>query len=198
MPIVSSVRAAQLAERCGAAAVVAEGCEAGGHLGTDRSIYDILPEIKQQVNTPVVAAGGIVDGFDMAAMVRLGADGVQMATRFVLSQECSVADEFKQVYLQAQEGDMIIIKSPVGMPGRALRTPFTDLIDTEDYKPSTKCVQCLKDCNHSFCINQALVEAKNGNISGGLVFAGKCVVRITEILPVADIFNKTLTEYASV
>ncbi|MGE5380272.1 MAG: NAD(P)H-dependent flavin oxidoreductase, partial [Methylocystaceae bacterium] len=90
--IVSSGRAAHLAQQCGAAAVVAEGTEAGGHLGTDRSIKEILPEIKEAVNIPVIAAGGIVDGYDMAEMVQLGADGIQMATRFLLSEECSVAD----------------------------------------------------------------------------------------------------------
>lgn len=196
VPIVSSARAAILAERCGAAAVVAEGCEAGGHLGTDRSIRSILPEIKEQVNIPVVAAGGIVDGFDMADMMKLGADGVQMATRFVLSQECPVAERYKQVYLNAQKEDMIIIKSPVGLPGRALRTSFTDSIG-QGILPNPSCSRCLRECDHSFCINQALVQARNGNTDQGLVFAGQNVFKIKEILPVERIFQNILAEYAS-
>jgi NAD(P)H-dependent flavin oxidoreductase YrpB (nitropropane dioxygenase family) len=197
VPIVSSARAARLAERCGAAAVVAEGTEAGGHLGTDRSIKEILPEIKEAVKIPVVAAGGIVNGFDMAEMIKLGADGIQMATRFVLSEECSVADAYKQVYLNATEDDIVIVKSPVGMPGRAIRNKFSELMEKTAEPPKTKCNHCLKQCSHVYCITQALLQARNGNVDKGLVFAGKNVFKIKDILPVEKIFQNILSEYAT-
>lgn len=198
VPIVSSDRAARLAEKSGAAAVVAEGTEAGGHLGTDRSIKEILPEIKHRIEIPVIAAGGIVDGFDMAEMVNLGADGVQMATRFVLSEECSVADAYKQMYLDAQEEDIVTIKSPVGLPGRAIRNRFTELLQRSEEQEKVQCSACLKDCSHDYCIRQALLEARNGRVDQGVVFAGQNVFKIKEILPVKLIFEKILAEYTAV
>ncbi len=197
VPIVSSARAAILAEKSGAAAVVAEGTEAGGHLGTDRSIKDILPEIKKAVKIPVIAAGGIVDGRDMAEMVKLGADGVQMATRFVLSEECSVAEEYKQMYLQAREEDVIIIKSPVGLPGRALKNAFTELIQSGEVPEPEECNACLKNCSRDYCIYKALVNARNGKVDEGVVFTGQNVFKIKEILPVSVIFERLLAEFAA-
>ncbi|WP_054692211.1 NAD(P)H-dependent flavin oxidoreductase [Syntrophomonas palmitatica] len=197
VPIVSSAKAARLAEKSGAAAVVAEGFEAGGHLGTDRSIKEILPEILDTVKIPVIAAGGIVDGKDMAEMINLGASGVQMATRFVLSEECSVADEFKQVYLQAKEEDVVIIKSPVGLPGRAIKNKFIKEIE-EGNAPLDECSACLKDCSGDYCIMQALINARNGLVNEGVVFSGKNVFKIKEILPVAKIFEKLLAEFQAV
>lgn len=198
VPIVSSERAARLAEKLGAAAVVAEGTEAGGHLGTDRSIREILPEIKRSVKIPIIAAGGIVDGFDMAEMVKLGADGVQMGTRFVLSEECSVADEYKQMYLDAKEEDVVIIKSPVGLPGRAIRNRFTELLQKAEDQEDIECKACLKDCNHDYCIRQALLAARAGRVDHGVIFAGKNVFKIKDILTVEMIFKKILAEYATV
>ncbi|MDD3878750.1 MAG: nitronate monooxygenase [Syntrophomonas sp.] len=197
VPIVSSAKAARLAEKSGAPAVVAEGSEAGGHLGTDRSIKDILPEIVETVKIPVIAAGGIVDGKDMADMVKLGASGIQMATRFVLSEECSVADEYKQLYLEAREEDVIIIKSPVGMPGRALKNKFAQLISEGNAPEPEYCDACLKNCSADYCILQALNHAHDGQVDDGVVFAGQNVFKIKEILPVSRIFAQILAEYAA-
>lgn len=197
VPIVSSERAARMAERSGAAAVVAEGTEAGGHLGTDRSIKEILPEINQAVSIPVVAAGGIVNGFDMAEMIKLGADGIQMATRFVLSDECSVADEYKEMYLNAREEDIVIIKSPVGLPGRAIRNRFSEMLEKNIDPPKSECTNCLKKCSHVYCISNALMEARNGHVNNGVVFAGQNVFKIKDILPVEQIFQNILSEYAA-
>ncbi|MDD3315738.1 MAG: nitronate monooxygenase, partial [Syntrophaceticus sp.] len=96
IPIVSTARLAVLAEKMGASAVVAEGKEAGGHLGTDRPMREILPEVKAAVSVPVIAAGGIVDGQDFKETMEMGADGVQMGTRFAASVECNASDEFKE------------------------------------------------------------------------------------------------------
>ncbi|MFZ5898686.1 MAG: NAD(P)H-dependent flavin oxidoreductase [Bacillota bacterium] len=193
--IVSSARLARLAEKQGAAAVVAEGCEAGGHLGTDRSVKEIVPEIKEAVDIPVIAAGGLVTGADIAEMIRLGADGVQMATRFVLSEECAVADAFKQKYLEATPDDVVVIKSPVGMPGRALRNAFVEKIMRDEAPKPRECEKCLKVCSKDYCIIRALDNSQKGNVDEGVVFCGQNVHRIKEILPVKAIFAKLIAEY---
>ncbi|GAW91201.1 NAD(P)H-dependent flavin oxidoreductase [Calderihabitans maritimus] len=196
--IVSSAKAAYIAEKYGAAAVVAEGVEAGGHLGTDRSVREIVPEIKKVVKIPVIAAGGIVNGQDMADMVKLGASGVQMATRFVLSEECSVAKEFKQMYLRAAQEDTVIIKSPVGLPARAIKNPFVELIQQGQAPKPQRCMSCLKECSKDYCILKALTNSRGGLVNDGIVFAGKNVFKIKEILPVPVIFERLLAEYNAV
>lgn len=196
--IVSSAKAAVLAEKCGAPAVVAEGFEAGGHLGTDRSIKEIVPEIVKAVKIPVIAAGGIVNGQDMAEMIKLGASGVQMATRFVMSEECSVADEFKQLYLQAKPEDVVIIKSPVGLPGRALKNSLVERIEQGQAPKPEECLRCLKKCSHDYCIIKALINSTEGRVNDGVVFSGQNVYKIKDILPVAKIFANILNEYHQV
>lgn len=193
--IVSSAKAAILAEKCGAPAVVAEGFEAGGHLGTDRSVKEIVPEIVKAVKIPVIAAGGIVNGHDMAEMIKLGASGVQMATRFVLSEECTVSDEFKQIYLQAGQEDVVIIKSPVGLPGRAIRNALVQRIEAGQSPKPEECLRCLKKCSHDYCIIKALINSTEGLVDEGVVFCGRNVYKIKDILPVATIFANILDEY---
>ena len=116
--IVSSPAFARLAEKLGAAAIVVEAKEAGGHLGTDIALRDLFPKIRDVVKkVPLIAAGGITNGYEMAEMMdKYGADGIQIATRFVLTEECSVADSFKQAYLNAKKEDIALIRSPVGLP----------------------------------------------------------------------------------
>lgn len=195
VPIVSSPKLARIAEKQGAAAVVAEGAEAGGHLGTTRSIDEILPEIVSAVKIPVIAAGGIVDGKGIAKVIRMGASGVQMATRFVLSVECAVAEAFKQMYLKATAEDVVIISSPVGMPGRALRNAFADKILKGNAPEPHACDGCLKNCSQEYCIVQALENSRIGQVDDGVVFVGKNVYQIKNILPVQTIFNKLINEY---
>lgn len=192
--IVSSARLARMAEKSGAAAVVAEGCEAGGHLGTDRSVKEIVPEIKRAVNIPVIAAGGIVDGNDIAEAFALGADGVQMATRFVLSEECTVSEAFKQQYLKATADDVVLIKSPVGMPGRAIHNVFAEKILAHRAPVPAECRKCLKVCSKEYCIMQALENSRTGNVTDGVVFCGQNVHRIKDILPVRSIFERLIAE----
>lgn len=192
--IVSSPKLASIAEKQGASAVVAEGVEAGGHLGTNRSVEEILPEILAAVKIPVIAAGGIVDGKGIAKVLKMGASGVQMATRFVLSMECAVADSFKQMYLKARPEDVVIISSPVGMPGRALRNAFAEKILGKTAPKPEQCVACLKDCSQEYCIIQALENSRTGLVDEGVVFVGKNVWKIKEILPVQTIFEKLVRE----
>ena len=192
--IVSTAKLARLAERLGAAAVVVEGKEAGGHLGTDRSVSEILPEVLNAVKIPVIAAGGIINGRGVADMFKLGASGVQMATRFVLSVECSVPQSFKDLYLKATAKDVCLISSPVGMPGRALRNEFVNkLLDGTAEKPSF-CDGCLKKCSRQYCLIKALDNSQKGNVQNGVVFAGQNVYKIKDILPVQEIFKNLVNE----
>ncbi|WP_366924694.1 nitronate monooxygenase [Metallumcola ferriviriculae] len=191
--IVSSGRLAKLAEKLGAAAVVVEGKEAGGHLGTDRPLKDILPEVVGQVKVPVIAAGGIITGKDIKWALDNGADGVQMGTRFAASEESDAPESFKQTYLDASKEDSILIESPVGLPGRALKTAFTERLDKGLIKP-TVCNSCLKKCSNRFCLRLALEDAQKGLMQDGLIFAGEKVHTIKEILPVQKIFHNLISE----
>lgn len=192
IPIVSSAKLARISEKMGASALVVEGNEAGGHLGTDRSVKDILPEVRKVVDIPLIAAGGIVTGKDIGEMVELGADGVQLATRFVLSEECTVSQSFKDHYLRAQKEDVILINSPVGLTGRALRSPFTDKLARAEKIKIENCNKCLKNCNRDFCILEALKKAEKGDMEEGLIFSGINVYKIKDILPVREIMKNLI------
>jgi nitronate monooxygenase len=189
VPIVSSAKLAKLSQKLGAAAVVVEGLEAGGHLGTDRSIHDILPEVIAAVSIPVIGAGGFVNGEDVARTLRLGADGVQMGTRFALSEESGAALAWKMKMLEATQDDIVIVHSPVGLPGRGIRNPFTQALEEEvDFRP-TKCNHCLKRCERNFCIMSRLNKAQQGDVRDGLIFSGANVHKITKVLSVHEIFE---------
>ncbi|MCF0152532.1 MAG: nitronate monooxygenase [Megasphaera sp.] len=199
VPIVSSAKLAKISQSLGASAVVVEGAEAGGHLGTNRSSRLIVPEVRAAVDIPVIGAGGVLYGEDVAEMLRLGANGVQMGSRFAASVESNGADELKKVYLRANKPeDFILVHSPVGLPGQAIRTPFSEriLLGTAP-KPET-CDQCLKKCSHKYCIIRALTRAQQGDVETGLVFSGKRMMEIHDILPVKDIFANIKREMEAI
>lgn len=199
--IVSSAPFAKLAEKLGAAAVIVEAKEAGGHLGTDRPLREIFPPIRKVVkNIPLIAAGGITNGYEMAEMMdKYGADGIQIASRFVLSEECDVDDNFKQAFLNAEKEDIVLTSSPVGLPGRAINTPFVKAKNAGVDMTTKKCEYvCLKKCDHHYCINERLNMAKDGNIEEGLVFSGENTYKMKEILPVAEIFKRFIQQAESV
>ena len=189
VPIVSSAKLAKLSEKLGAAAVVVEGAEAGGHLGTLRSIHDILPEVIEAVSIPVIGAGGFTDGQDVAKTLKLGADGVQIGTRFALSEESSAAPAWKEAMLKATKEDILLIHSPVGMPARGIKNPFTQLLDEKADVKSAKCRGCLKKCERNFCVMSRLIMAQQGNVRDGVIFSGANVNKIKEILSVHEIFE---------
>lgn len=199
--IVSSPALAKLAEKLGAAAIIVEAKEAGGHLGTDKPLREIFPAIRKVISkVPLIAAGGVTNGYEMAEMMdKYGADGVQIASRFVLSEECDVADEFKQAYLNAQKEDIVLTSSPVGMPGRAINTPFVQSKNTGEDHTTKKCANfCLKKCDHHYCISERLNMSRAGNIEEGLVFAGENTYKMKDILPVAEIFRQFREQAESV
>ncbi|WP_199228135.1 NAD(P)H-dependent flavin oxidoreductase [Salipaludibacillus keqinensis] len=191
--IVSSAKLAKMSQRLGASAVVVEGTEAGGHLGTDRPLFDILPEVVEAVDIPVIAAGGIIDGRDVRKALEAGASGVQMGTRFVASQECDAPLSFKEKYLSSTE--TVLIKSVVGLDGRAVPNRFTDKISNDQKLKIDRCVSCLKKCSHRYCILDSLLKSVGGDAEEGLVFSGSRVGEITEILSVKEIFDRIKKEF---
>lgn len=220
-PIVSSGRAAKLISKIWIDKhnyvpdmIVVEGPEAGGHLGfkeneLDESVRpkleditkDVLKEVKQLEEKtgkeiPVVVAGGIYDGRDVEKFLNLGASGVQVATRFVATEECDANIKFKQAYVNAKKEDIKIIKSPVGMPGRAIRNKFIEAQEAQKEK-ITKCYNCIKTCNVAnapYCITKALVNAVKGNLDEGLIFCGSNVDRIDKIIKVDDLMKELVAE----
>ena len=196
-------------------AVIVEGPMAGGHLGYSfedlaqeppvKKLEDILQEVlavtrkyeaSAGVKIPVVAAGGIFDGKDIARMLKLGASGVQMGTRFVATDECDAALPFKQAFVNAKKEDITIIQSPVGMPGRALRNSFLDRSKLGQIKFNCS-YQCLKTCNPSqspYCIAEALMNAAAGDLDNGFVFCGSNVYRVDKIVPVKTLMRELVTE----
>jgi NAD(P)H-dependent flavin oxidoreductase YrpB (nitropropane dioxygenase family) len=190
-----------MAEKLGAAAVIVEAAEAGGHLGTDIALRDLFPTIRKVVSKiPLIAAGGITDGFEMAEMMdKYGADGVQIASRFVLSKECSVSQEFKDAFLKARKEDIVLVTSPVGMPGRAVKTPFVEkMLSGEDISAGKCRFKCLKKCNYKYCISERLTAALKGDVENGLVFSGANTFKMKEILSVQEIFNRFVKAAESV
>ncbi len=222
VPIVSSARAVKIIFHCWARnynyvpdAVVVEGPLAGGHLGFKKELIDnpdyalekILPDVvsvikpfEQQFNKkiPVIAAGGIYTGADIYKFLQLGASGIQMATRFVATYECDASIKFKEAYVKCRNEDIIIIDSPVGLPGRAIQNKFLADVSAGIKKPFKCPWKCLKTCDFRkvpYCINLALTSAKRGDLEDGFAFAGANAYRINKIIPVKELIGTLLTEY---
>ena len=155
-------------------------------------------EEKYKKNIPVIAAGGIYTGEDIHAFLQLGASAVQMATRFVTTHECDASVKFKQTYVNATKEDIVIIKSPVGLPGRAIKNQFIDEVSQGKKKPFKCPYHCLKTCdfkNTPYCISLALMNAKKGQLTHGFAFAGENAYKADKIISVKELMETILQEY---
>ena len=221
VPIVSSARAATIIckkwlNRSGYLpdAFVVEGPKAGGHLGYKveelndprHALENVVPQVVDAVKAfedahgkaiPVIAAGGVYTGGDIKRFLDMGAAGVQMGTRFVATDECDADIRFKQAFVSAREEDVTIIKSPVGMPGRAVKGRFVEAL--EEGKRNFRCIfHCISTCNPEkspYCIASALLNAMKGNLDKGFAFCGSNVFRVNDIVPVRELMSSLQMEY---
>jgi len=220
VPIVSSARAAKLiCDKWQANynylpdAIVVEGPKAGGHLGFKKeqiedeshSLEHLIPEVvatasqySDKKTIPVIAAGGISTGEDILHFIQLGAAGVQMSSIFVPTDECDASSVFKQVYLDSSQKDMMIIQSPVGMPGRAFGSEFIHRVNEGKEKPKTCPYHCIKTCDYTkspYCIIKALYNAAKGNMDRGYAFAGANAYLADKISSVKEVITKLKDEF---
>ena len=219
-PIVSSGRAARIIMKTYKKhydvypdMFIIEGSMAGGHLGfgadditqgktqsNDEILSDVLAVIEESgADIPVFVAGGVFDGKDMAHYVNKGAAGVQIATRFIATNECDASDTFKQAVVNAKREDIRIIKSPVGMPARAINSPLLERLDAGETFTARKCNGCLTACKKDdsipYCISRALIAAVKGDWDNGLFFAGSNADRVDRIMSVQELINEIMTDY---
>jgi nitronate monooxygenase len=222
VPIISSARAAQILCKKWLAkfdylpdAFVVEGPKAGGHLGfkaeqldnPDFELQKLIKEVIEAVaafekehhkNIPVIAAGGVYSGQDISHFINLGAAGVQMGTRFVATHECDAHQSFKQAYVDAKKDDLVIIQSPVGLPGRALHNQFLDEVKGGTKKRFKCPFHCLKTCDSKkspYCIALALASAKKGRFKYGFAFAGMNAYRVKKIVSVKELIDSLKKEF---
>ena len=222
VPIVSSARAARIVFQYWARsynhipdAVIIEGPLAGGHLGfkqeqidnPDYTLEKILTEVISVIklfekqfdkDIPVIVAGGIYTGADIYKFLQLGAQGVQMATRFVGTHECDASIGFKETYIKCIKDDLVIIDSPVGLPGRAIKNQFLEDVFDGIKKPIICPWKCLKTCDYEtvpYCIALALTNAKKGRLKKGFAFAGSNAYRVDKIVSVKELIATLLEEY---
>ena len=190
--------------------VIIEGPKVGGHLGFSNDsileyeskgydkevleIIDIVKEYEEKYNKkiPVVFAGGVYDRNDIEHYISLGCSGVQMATRFVATEECDAHINFKMAYINSKKEDIMIVKSPVGMPGRAISNKFMEERKLTNEKIN-KCYKCLKKCDMAtipYCITGALVRAVKGDVENSLVFCGENAYRLDKITTVKELIQE--------
>ncbi len=223
VPIVSSGRATTVILKYWArkynytpSAVVVEGPMAGGHLGfkteqiddPDYQLEKLIPEVIEAVepfrqssgrDIAIIAAGGIFSGADIHKFLQSGVQGVQMATRFVATHECDADIKFKEAHVNCTKDDLMIIQSPVCIPGRAIRSPFLDEVEAGNKVPYSCPYKCLKTCdvvNAPYCIALALLQAKRGNVDKGYAFAGANAWRTKEIISVKELMDSLKREYS--
>jgi nitronate monooxygenase len=205
-------------------AIIVEGPLSGGHIAgmnieqlrllkddirkepvLENSVKEVLElageyERENNVSMPVIAAGGVFDGKDLAKFLKMGAKGVQIGSRFIATTECSAAKEFKDLYVNACSDDIVYIQSPVGMPAKILKTKFSDKILRGEGAPFICDYQCLRTCNPAevpYCIAKALVNAAKGDLDEGIVLAGTNVTRIKKIVSAKELIDEIVTEAAA-
>lgn len=220
-PIVSSGKALKVILKSWAKSnrlpdfVVIEGSGAGGHLGFKKeelisgasSLEEILSEVLEELtmfdggeykDIPVFIAGSVFDGKELRHYQSLGALGAQIGTRFIATYECDASEAFSKVICDATEEDILLIQSPVGMPARAIATPFVKkMLAGEQIRPK-RCHDCLKTCNPAttlYCISDALIASAKGDTENGLFFSGKNAYRINEMRHVYEVIDEIKREF---
>ncbi len=196
-------------------AIVLEGPKAGGHLGFKKSeltgkqpeLSDLIKdtvaevkvfELKHNKKVPVIAAGGIYTGEDIQEIMKAGASGVKLGTKFVTTHECDAHIDFKKSYLNSSKNDITLIDSPVGLPGRVIDSEFVHQVKNGETKPFKCPWQCLKSCNYKevpYCISQVLLNSARGRMGHGFAFAGTNAYRATSIQSVAEVFQELIEGY---
>ncbi len=194
--------------------IIVEGPEAGGHLGFTKEelkntkspkLESIVQQVMEVIKPyeekykrpiPIIAAGGIFDGLDIAKYIKMGIAGVQMGTRFVPTIECDAHKNFKEAYINSKEQEIDLVRSPVGMMGRAIHNKFINRLEDKPVKIE-KCYNCLRPCDPKkapYCISKALINAVRGNIDNGLIFAGSSAYRVNKITSVSELMAKLVQE----
>lgn len=219
IPLISSARGAEVVFRTWKRrynripdAVIVEGPLSGGHIGGNSlselragQLTDLGGSVKEVISVvsaygkhiPVIAAGGIFDGKDMARFLRLGAKGVQIGTRFIATHECSAAEKYKQLFVDSDEKSLVYIQSPVGMPAKVIRTKFIDEMLQGGRRPISCNYRCLRTCDPEkapFCIAKALIDAVEGDIDNAVVLASSYVGRIKKIVSVKELIDEITSE----
>ena len=222
VPIVSSARAARIICKKWLTrydylpdAFVVEGPMAGGHLGfspaqiddpafaLENLVCEVIEAVRpfgadRRQSVPVLAAGGVYSGADILKYIRMGAAGVQMGTRFVATHECDADPAFKEAFVQARAEDLTIIRSPVGMPGRAIRNSFIEAFSNGGRKRFNCVYHCITTCSSKdspYCIAMALLNAKQGKLKHGFAFAGANAFRVDKILSVRELIASLQVEF---
>ncbi len=225
IPLISSARAAEIIFKTWTRrydrlpdALVVEGPLSGGHIAahsvedlkagrltdletTLKEVFEVVDKYAKPAGAdiPVIAAGGIFDGKDVARFLKLGAKGVQIGSRFVATHECSAAKEFKQLYLDSDEKDLLYIQSPVGMPAKVIRTKFIEEMLAGGRRPISCNYICLRTCDPNavpYCIAKALIDAVEGDIDNAVVFASSYIGRIDKIVSVKEMIDEITREAA--
>lgn len=195
-------------------AIVVEGPKAGGHLGFKKSDLDLEENIlinivnsvlesikpfekKYNKSIPIIAGGGIYSGEDIAKLIQSGASGVQIGTRFIATNECDASNEFKEQIIKSTKNDIKLIKSPVGMIGRAVNNNFLEEVSLESRHPKGCISNCLKPCKPNkapYCIADALINAQKGNLKDGFAFAGANAYKVNEITSVKSLIDELISD----
>ena len=191
IPVIASVAHAKRMERCGADAVVAEGCESGGHIGETTTMV-LVPQVVDAVNIPVIAAGGIADGRQLAAAFALGAAGVQMGTCLLASTECPIHDNYKQAILKAKDNDTIVTGRIAGTPVRVLKNEMS-----REYVKQEKAGADKMELE-KYTLGSLRKAVFDGDTMNGSLMAGQVAGQIDKIQPIEKIFEQIYEEYEAV
>ena len=189
IPVVASVALARKMEKDGAFAVIAEGGESGGHVG-DLTTMALVPQVVDAVSIPVIAAGGIADGRQIAAALMLGAVGVQVGTRFLVAKECTIAQEYKNKVLKAKDIDTVVTGKRLGHPVRSIRNSFTREYIKMEYNESEYSDEDLEKLG----IGTVRKAAREGDVSNGTVLAGQVAAMVKKEQPAREMIEEMFAQ----